>query len=633
MSDQTKNIPNFYCISLPNATRRRNLMWKRFSYHNLQNKLKIIDAARYDSELVRNFYGKYCHKNLVGKSWIEIKDYTLSDTDFYSKYKIDKKLKEFGCFISHIKAIRTGLENLESDNKNPYFIVCEDDILLANDFVERFSKTIKNLSEKCNLCSLGYMVWRWDKDGRTTHPWDGKNKNLNNLCKINFFHTWGTYGYLIHRDYAVEILKKFDKTFRCHNIYKKNQITSELIVQLSGGSIAFSPLIIEDAISSYIRDNDEMKHHIELMSWWGYHNYQNCENNVHTSPLRDHNFNFDKNFEVKKIPDTPKKIIFNEKELSRIMDQFTKKIYYIQTSNNQQKIINHLKKLTLFKDTCFIDSVPINSTLITDYYCKSVPNTNKNILRRIVNHFKALRKYLEDVSFNDSEGINGAIICEPNVFFRENFWKHYAQTMENLPDDVQICHFGYDIDHWTNKVGESTHVWSGKNPGASNVCKVHPELTNSGICYWIRREAAVNILSLFDQEFRSDKNGKCDRSIKKILNIFGGFISYPHIARLNYQIIENRPVTNLEAEKIELIWTKKTFLDATDTSQKVLDLLSDSSFVDVASSSQNNSSSSSSSSSSSQNNSSSSPSSSSSSQNNSSSSPSSSSQNNSSNKF
>lgn len=329
------------------------------------------------------------------------------------------------------------------------------------------------------------------------------------------------------------------------------------------------------------------------MSRWGYHNYQNCENGVHKSPLRDDEIShsdtatllkiFD-NFVAKKIPDAPKKIIFNEKELSRIMDQFTKKIYYILTGNEHKKIKDHLKKLTLFNDTSFIDSVSVNSALITDYYCKNLKNTNHNILCRIVNHFKALRKYLEDVSFNDSDGINGAIICEQNVFFRENFWKNYAQTMENLPDDAKICHFGYHIDVWVNKVGDSTHAWSGKNPDVENLFGVHPEFTNPGICYWIRRETAVNILSLFDQEFRVDKNGKCDRSIKKILNLFGGYISYPHIASLNYQIIED---TDSGGNKNDLIWTKKTFLDATDTSQKVLDLLSDSSFVDapVASSS------------------------------------------------
>jgi GR25 family glycosyltransferase involved in LPS biosynthesis len=67
----------------------------------------------------------------------------------------NQHLKDVACFASHIKAIRTFLEQ---DETVEYGLICEDDILFHNNFHSRFRDLLENLPEKAPILSLTYMI-------------------------------------------------------------------------------------------------------------------------------------------------------------------------------------------------------------------------------------------------------------------------------------------------------------------------------------------------------------------------------------------------------------------------------------------------------------------------------------------
>ncbi len=241
-------IPKFYCINLKFRTDRKKRIISRFSYHKLDQQLQFVEAIDKKSPLIAKYGSKI----------------------FHTHYPLDQQKGEVACFLSHLKAIKLFLETGEKEA-----IICEDDIMLKNDWINEYSKVRINLPNDANLLSLGYYVKHW-----MGFQWAGKNPSLENICHMVKEHVWMTTSYWISRKYAEEVIKKWDKPFHLFGGFR----TSELITRMSKGYISYPPLGIEDCISSNIRNNKELKLHLTVTNVWGYQNYSDAEK-VHISPL------------------------------------------------------------------------------------------------------------------------------------------------------------------------------------------------------------------------------------------------------------------------------------------------------------------------------------------------------------
>lgn len=256
------NIPNIYCINVKSSTVRRERMIHRFKTARLLDKVTFIDAIPSGSSLIDHYIG------------------------YIDGIKEDEKINRnvVSCRISHLKAIEQFLidtpsnyYNIDKNNNNnyKYAIICEDDIMLDNNFIDKYNDLMKNVPDDAPVVCLSYLMWYYD-DIR----WSGRDYKIENICNIGE-DTWGTQMYLISKDYAMKSLNKYNKL---DNILKEGYkdsgeiITSELITRLSGGYIAYPPLAIEDCICSVIDYKEgENSNHIEAIEGFGYYNYNNGE--------------------------------------------------------------------------------------------------------------------------------------------------------------------------------------------------------------------------------------------------------------------------------------------------------------------------------------------------------------------
>ncbi len=253
MDSTIKDDLFIFCINLKESVNRRDRMIQRFRFHHLLDQVTFIEGVSKNDPLI-DFY---CPELLF------IKD--------------DPRRPIIGCLGSHLKAIK---RFLQSDKDGA--IVCEDDILPHNNFLNLLQKILSNKPDDATLISLGYIIVNWiNKEGQPNFPWSGKDSSLKDLCKIHLDHTWGTQMYWISRKYGQKVIKKYDHPHK----YIKGYTTSETIVRFSKGLISYPPLAIEDAVESLIRDQPEMEYHIKVFGQWDYFKYADCEEGDHISPL------------------------------------------------------------------------------------------------------------------------------------------------------------------------------------------------------------------------------------------------------------------------------------------------------------------------------------------------------------
>lgn len=250
-NSKTLVLPKIYCINLASSTSRHERMMNRFRAHGLSHKVTFVKAIPYQSALI-DYYGEGV------QPW-------------YSS--VDQWRKDLACYASHLKAIRTSLED-SIDEEGA--LICEDDILLHNNFIERYGQIMNNVPSGTGLVSMSYMIEDWN-NGFTSA---GVNPILGNLYTFNKKVTWGTQLYWISREYGLKVLNDFDKPLR----YLENYfpLTSEIIVKESKGYLAYPPLAIEDGLDSD-RAPADLPYHHKHFSRWGYHNYSKTETVI--SPL------------------------------------------------------------------------------------------------------------------------------------------------------------------------------------------------------------------------------------------------------------------------------------------------------------------------------------------------------------
>ncbi len=246
-STQTKvdadEVP-IYCVNLASSVYRRQRMEDRFKYHGLQKRVSFIDAVTINDPLL-SFY--------------------------HEGYPIDTNNRMLmcssACFISHLKAVR---EFVDDPRKLPFGIICEDDILLDNDFSIRLEDVLCNTPPHFNLVSLSYMI----VGGIHTQSVGLTSDGHHTIKKMDPVNTWGAQMYVISRVYAEQVLILYE------NVRFVDQPTdlhsSEIIIRASGGYIAYPPLAIEDGIDSD-RAPEDLPYHHNHFRQWGYENYNECE--------------------------------------------------------------------------------------------------------------------------------------------------------------------------------------------------------------------------------------------------------------------------------------------------------------------------------------------------------------------
>ena len=225
-----------YCVSLPSAKERRSRIKKRFEYHKLTSFLTFVDAIPNNSPIITEYY----NKNVIPKA---------NDT-------FEKLQSTSACFASHLKAIRTYLEDPYSTN-SVGVIICEDDILLHNNFIDKYNEIMENLPKTPaipNAITFSYMLdnvyWGYNT------VWVGEDIKKENLFRMKKEVAWGTQMYWLSRKYCYEVLEKYDIPFIAHQKY--NIVTSELILTMAGRYLSYPVLALEDSIGSDIRNNDDM---------------------------------------------------------------------------------------------------------------------------------------------------------------------------------------------------------------------------------------------------------------------------------------------------------------------------------------------------------------------------------------
>ena len=228
--------PTIYCINLARSGGRRVRMERRLSHHGLLERTRFIPG-------------------------VEPSPGGVEDA---------QRRASTACFRSHLSALRALLaETAEADGA----IVCEDDVLLHNDWHPRLGRVLSNLPHDAPLCALGYLVGGWH--GGFT--WAGRDPLLRNLCDIVPDEIWGTQMYWISRTYAEQVLTRFDRG--------EAPAWAEPIVRDSEGYLCYPPLALEDAVDSTIRGADELEGHVRSLALWRYRDYSDCEDGVDVSPL------------------------------------------------------------------------------------------------------------------------------------------------------------------------------------------------------------------------------------------------------------------------------------------------------------------------------------------------------------
>ncbi|MCU1449830.1 MAG: hypothetical protein JWP02_2000, partial [Acidimicrobiales bacterium] len=240
-----------FCINLARSVARRQRMERRLGHHGVLDLTTFVEAIPADSALV--------DERLIGLP--------AQAADPWRR-------AQAGALASHLKAIRTFVE--ETPESTPGAIICEDDVLLHNDWGRRLCEVLDNLPEGAPLCALYYTLNSWDGV-----KWAGRHPERGNLCALLPGNTWASVMYWISREYARTVLERWDTSFR----HLPPELFPELILQWSGGYLCHPPLALEDAIDSELLPERGTDFHLPALRPWGYTNYSACEEGEELSPL------------------------------------------------------------------------------------------------------------------------------------------------------------------------------------------------------------------------------------------------------------------------------------------------------------------------------------------------------------
>jgi hypothetical protein len=176
---------------------------------------------------------------------------------------------------SHIECMRRVLEEVPESEGGA--IICEDDVLLHNEFAGRLEPALANLPDEAGALLLGFMVVGWPEG----LVWSGKNPERENLVPVIPWVSWGAHGYWVKHAYArerVEALGEVPVEELSNNV--ESQITFP-----AAGHAAYPPLMLQETVDSVVRPAHDVANHVQMQAAWPYSDYAAAEPEPPISPL------------------------------------------------------------------------------------------------------------------------------------------------------------------------------------------------------------------------------------------------------------------------------------------------------------------------------------------------------------
>jgi GR25 family glycosyltransferase involved in LPS biosynthesis len=195
-------IPIFI-ITLLESNERRSRLTARLKFHNIYDNSRFVYGFKSDSPVI---------------DWLG--------------YGSNATPVEYATLYSHIFAIRNFV-----DSNSEIGLILEDDVVFKNDFCVQINNILQNIKIH-NLFLLTCLKF----DSVKCEP---------GIYEITR-NTYGAQGYLITREYALNVLQNCDKPG--FNI-TTGRLTSEIITMNSKGLYMIPPLVIEECYSSVMNHN------------------------------------------------------------------------------------------------------------------------------------------------------------------------------------------------------------------------------------------------------------------------------------------------------------------------------------------------------------------------------------------
>ena len=176
---------------------------------------------------------------------------------------------------SHVECMRRVLNEVPASEGGA--IICEDDVLIHNEFCERLPAALANLPADVGMLLLGFMVAGWPEG----LIWSGRDPGRENLVPIIPWQSWGAHGYWITHRYARELVDRLGEV----PIAELGNVVEEQLTFPSNGHAAYPPLMLQEAIDSVVRPAHEVSVHVEMQAAWPYGDYAAAEPEPPLSPL------------------------------------------------------------------------------------------------------------------------------------------------------------------------------------------------------------------------------------------------------------------------------------------------------------------------------------------------------------
>jgi GR25 family glycosyltransferase involved in LPS biosynthesis len=236
--------PAVLCIHVPASTARRERMERRFRHHGLDRAQFVpaheVTIPRDDSEEWKAMAGRHTT-------------------------------------ASHVECMRLLLSEVPESEGGA--IICEDDVLIRDDFSVRLPEAIANLPEDAEVLLLGFMILGWPSDLQ----WSGRNPDRHNLVPVLPGVSWGAHGYWVTHRYAREVVDRLGSI----EIEDLSNVVEDQITFPANAHAAYPPLMLQETIDSVVRPPHELPTHVQMQSAWPYSDYAAAEPEPPLSPLAD----------------------------------------------------------------------------------------------------------------------------------------------------------------------------------------------------------------------------------------------------------------------------------------------------------------------------------------------------------
>lgn len=250
--DPTTFLFPVYCINSKEREDKKQIMYSRFIAASIHDDITFVRAVLPEMPIV---------------------DHYLYTPNVLVPHEMKALRSNVARFASHIKAVRTFLENSEAE----FCLIVEDDVMFHNNFKERLHALYYNCPLETSLVSLCWML-----SGSIDQTFVGRNCDIQNLWAIDPDVTVGCSAYCLTRAYALRILDAYDhphavlmrafslSTVASASLGPTQVVPLDIFVRLSRGYMASVPLCIPDCVESESFQRKQF-------CYWGWENYNKSD--------------------------------------------------------------------------------------------------------------------------------------------------------------------------------------------------------------------------------------------------------------------------------------------------------------------------------------------------------------------